>query len=1172
MSRPPYVGSGRLQEGGALATRKQDFNAHVSGTDFRQMASTVDITAIEGIVGTNVQEALESITAFVTSAGSGFISIGLADGYAQGTYTVGSEGYTTLRDAFNGAVADPRLQNGGVILLLAGTYTTSLTITIPAGITVVGEMAGSIIIGEMVNEPMFQIEGTANRVTIGGDDGFGDLPMDTGSKLEGVKFINLMLSDNLDGYAVAGAPSMTSVPMIRCSINSHFTCEQVRFIGRLAQGAPPRVSTYGAIGYSAGSSSGTHLNLYKCFFDGIMVPVRFTPGGGDVDSLTVESCRARVIGLDDDASDGAQELNCFVNLTACQAIISNNHVCPGPHTYIEYVVNVSTSYGDKSKLIVSGTRGYGAEGEDTYGGIAGINSGVEISVMQHGNNWGNKTGEWYVVAGLDYLGAGAIDAIVTNEAYGSAIVYVYGGSQIMTSNGNSSLRLVGIGKPRISLDNITATDSFTGNKKVIIESAKNIYFVCETALTSFYHTILANKDAGGNLAIDNCTFKNCALVVNEQIVEEIVIGGTPNYLRLIEITNCQFFQDGDYAVNISMVLPAAIVTLVDNCYFYLGGGGYVGGIGDSSSYESVMTDCTVTVSNCIMSLGDEYIDVASPLVGTRDHFFWISESSSRINLVNCKIMASEIYGSTARVDAALLTAGTFTKFIYLNGRNVLVDNCRISSIDSTYTSAAVDYQVAALYIEPTESATINNTIVGYGMCQVGGTTAFTASSGTGTAASVLRNSGLTVTNSSFLCSPTGNQFTAFSVDADLSSIPTYVRPRIAISGCLFEGEGSDGLWPVQHTAYVGGQHVCQGVLQIYAGMFDVSVSDCVIRGFAYTPMETEQLEFSGLFINNVNGDTLSNQLVSSVNVSNNKIYMQTIIADTVGMDDEGVSAVNIKSPIVNINNNYITLYFSGAETSDSYLECLRINCDDTVGYGDGMVANNIFSYRSDTNVVGMLKDYFVKINASSARGSFINNSFSDEEVFTSTGTSTTNLINLPERWYVAGNRNYRKTVTVNKAVGRISLIDTSSTPNLTGGQLLFGRETTMTSKVYAFGDTVTISYVDTTDLLEFDWIIPAAGIIPEGAKIISATVTRDISTTTPSVKTIQFTASSTTGGSDSSSSSNMTATGPVAKTWAATVDHYNIPGEDVKLILSINLTSTVDVTVDLTDFEITYII
>ncbi|HVI40456.1 MAG TPA: hypothetical protein VM577_07335, partial [Anaerovoracaceae bacterium] len=145
-NRFPFTGSGRQKEGGELATRKQDFNAHVQGNGFRHTADNVDMNpVIPALGGTTVQQTLEEFTALVTSAGTGFISIGNAgvDGYAVGTYNMNTLATPTLKDAFNAAFADHRLRNGGIILVLAGTYVLTTPVTVPSGISIMGEVGGT---------------------------------------------------------------------------------------------------------------------------------------------------------------------------------------------------------------------------------------------------------------------------------------------------------------------------------------------------------------------------------------------------------------------------------------------------------------------------------------------------------------------------------------------------------------------------------------------------------------------------------------------------------------------------------------------------------------------------------------------------------------------------------------------------------------------------------------------------------------------------------------------------------------------------------------------------------------------------------------------------------------------------------------------------------------------
>ena len=63
--RQSFVGSGRFPEGGALTTRKQDFNAHASGEDFRHCADQINLSP--ALLADNVQDELEIIDGYFAS-------------------------------------------------------------------------------------------------------------------------------------------------------------------------------------------------------------------------------------------------------------------------------------------------------------------------------------------------------------------------------------------------------------------------------------------------------------------------------------------------------------------------------------------------------------------------------------------------------------------------------------------------------------------------------------------------------------------------------------------------------------------------------------------------------------------------------------------------------------------------------------------------------------------------------------------------------------------------------------------------------------------------------------------------------------------------------------------------------------------------------------------------
>lgn len=120
-----FTGSGRLREGGFAATHLQDFKAHTSGGDFRHTADQTDmnpaISTDNNIFNAStVQATLQKFATFLNTTGQGFICIG--DGYdtQHADFIVGSS--DDIAGAFNEAFVHPRLTNGGVILVKAGTY------------------------------------------------------------------------------------------------------------------------------------------------------------------------------------------------------------------------------------------------------------------------------------------------------------------------------------------------------------------------------------------------------------------------------------------------------------------------------------------------------------------------------------------------------------------------------------------------------------------------------------------------------------------------------------------------------------------------------------------------------------------------------------------------------------------------------------------------------------------------------------------------------------------------------------------------------------------------------------------------------------------------------------------------------------------------------------------
>jgi hypothetical protein len=151
-------------QGGQLATSRFDFQGHITGTEFRHTADQINVLNPSLCYGdpSNVEEALENLNGFTATVGGfgvGFVAV--QDGYdcyanANGTDNLNPN--TPTLDTFLNPLfamitaqtplpsAYARLQDGGVMLIPAGTYMVLNTINVPPGITLLGEGFGTKIV------------------------------------------------------------------------------------------------------------------------------------------------------------------------------------------------------------------------------------------------------------------------------------------------------------------------------------------------------------------------------------------------------------------------------------------------------------------------------------------------------------------------------------------------------------------------------------------------------------------------------------------------------------------------------------------------------------------------------------------------------------------------------------------------------------------------------------------------------------------------------------------------------------------------------------------------------------------------------------------------------------------------------------------------------------------
>jgi len=332
----PFKGSGRLREGGFAATHLQDFKAHAQGNGWRHTSDQTDmnpaISIDNGIFNAaTVQATLEKITTFLNTTGQGFITIG--DGYdtQHADFVVGSG--EDVSSAFNDAFIHPRLANGGVILVKAGTYRLKTTVTVPSGFVIMGEMGGTILQGEVIEQPMFIMNSATDRPQISSDGILAKYPLDKS------QFFNIVLADNLDGYVNSGAACMTTVPMIRCQTGSYVICTHTAFLGKMGTlGAGPgfgRTKTLYAAGFTNTTANESTLIFENCTFDGFTSIVKYDPANIN-DKLIINGCNGRAFGTEALADSTNATKNCFVLITGTMtvSIKGNNLIGTDGNSYI----------------------------------------------------------------------------------------------------------------------------------------------------------------------------------------------------------------------------------------------------------------------------------------------------------------------------------------------------------------------------------------------------------------------------------------------------------------------------------------------------------------------------------------------------------------------------------------------------------------------------------------------------------------------------------------------------------------------------------------------------------------------------------------------------------------------------------------------------------------------
>lgn len=527
--------------GGRISADLYDFYRHIKGSPLNNgdpsnhEAST--ILTSPGVDGaTDLQTSINNINDFISivnQRGTAFASI--PDGYNSYTYPNPNFYFDNtvpplndfLIPLFNAILLGSslpggyeiyeRIKYGGILYIPAGTYYIDETVSVPPGITILGERYNTKIINATslnlatsppslkvspTPAPLFLVKTNLYRNT-------NDYVIDTENYFmfsKSTQFIGLTIGDNFIEPTLLGdvqyyLPQNTTGdnPLIMQEQGSHLEILDVRMIGRIT-------NTGGVVDTDGGTrfaikldevvpySSGTILKISDSFIDGFEQPISFLSTGGSNDYLEINSCKIRSHGyLDNDAS--SENKNCIFNINDNNTIITSNYLY-GNHsglTTIVYINNVVSTpvLQSKSKVLIDSNN---IVIDKQNSGSITLN--ILLSAISITDNitdiiYGNTFQDTY---GFDVSSSGKINLVTSN----SQTLNLRAGT--ITVNGTSTTSING-GFTNIAADSDISIDAFND---LTLDAGANI----NIGTISTDNIIIKTKNDGyaalssGNIAID----------------------------------------------------------------------------------------------------------------------------------------------------------------------------------------------------------------------------------------------------------------------------------------------------------------------------------------------------------------------------------------------------------------------------------------------------------------------------------------------------------------------------------------------------------------------------------------------------------------------------------------------------------------------------------------------
>lgn len=1180
-----FEGSGRPREGGFSATHKQDFVAHVTGGDWRHTGDQIDMnppidTSNFVFEAPTVQETLQKFATYLNQIGHGYVTIG--DGYDISASDFEVAPGTTAQQAFLDAFDHPRLANGGVVLVKAGTYRLTQTVNVPAGITILGEPSGTYVFGSMSEQPMFKCLRSTKQFQLGsisGNEFNAILPSDL------VTFSNIILGDNLDGYSVDGfgrpKATMSTVPMIQLQHGANVVLDRVSLLGRLNNTFPPAVITKRAVGLdnSTTSNEPTTLHAKDCYIDGVSQGIFFDARNGSIDNVRVDKCKIRTYG------GATAEEGSAVSFNLCNAHFEGNYHLAGGlgATTGFYLRNISVVSTTDVKVNIVNNSGGISDSALLLGDINSFftnASSYTVEGVNVGNSWGQTYSPWVVTVGDgansvgDLSGPNAINILLEATKLSAAItnridlyaVVGYGSYTVTAGGTNGKLNLLGKTRngayPVLNLNSGSGTDSAGNPTTGFGGQIENIKFTTDSGAVSYNTVTLIQGQTTDSTQLNkhhvvrNCLFSNAGLIAQQ------FTRSTNEEMNSIVLENCKFNQTGTFANNFSFLLPIS----ADSVYLrnvVVHDKGYVGGIGDVSGVYTgtappesviVLEGCLFDQNIGLTTAAVDAITAASPLTN-KNHYFWINNSRAKVFIKDTTITCADDLSSVLPslvVTNGLPGAGTFQKYTSFQARDISFINSSVIGPNQAYISGGVSYLMPAVWVEPRQTLIVDG-------CKLKGALAMQIS-GTSQFNQIDQAASISLSNTNFMGFAGVSSVSTCALDIDAISFTAgsaAVYPHIAITNCnvdnRFDSTNTNGAYP-EHVNNVTTNYTTLAISQIYAAGWNVRISNSKFTGNLGTSLPSGFDSLACLYVDVLTAltATLTDAFVL---ISNNSIKYSNNVNTGTGV----TTCVWTEAVRLQFNNNSVNFVIPSVTGGTNTRNYMYIKAQSSADDGS-IVSNNTFA-RSGS---GNLNLSAITIASTQGKGAFINNDFDDA---TLDGSSTALISDAATvQWRKEQNRN--QTIAYNGLVsmGTPAMVVAGSTPVLFGTVAFASQIRFNTSPVfrYASGDAA-------TEIL-FAWYLCLEDILPKDVTVLTVDVT--VSRTGNAFNTtgdFLATLSSVDGGSVAGNTINLTsvASGTSTVTGGA---NFRTSGVN-KTLLTITLNANGDANnrdVSITAITITY--